>query len=124
MVELGVREGQRLGRRELDPDARQAPATSVGERDRGIDRSDLRGAEQSDELGRQRTRATADVERPLSRPHAGGRDQRTRELAAVAPDEAVIDLRRRAERRRSRYIAHAPSLPAPAAKVKPPAAAR
>ena len=98
VVELGIREGKRLGRRGARPGRPAgAGATSVGERDRGVSTAATCAAPSraASSVG-QRTRATADVERPLPARTPAAAISASRELAAVAPDEAVIDLCRRA----------------------------
>ena len=71
----------------------------------------LPGAHQDRELGRERAGPAADVEHPPLGADARRVDQRPRQLAAVAADEPVIRVRRRAEHRRSRGLGHGPSLP-------------
>ena len=102
MVELGVSERQRLRGCDLDPDARQPQAAGLGERNGRVDRGDVLGAGCGDQFAGQRARPAADIERAGTRLHACGRDQRPRELAAVAADVPVVGFRRRAERRCSR----------------------
>ena len=95
LVERGVVERQRLGRRDLDPDARHALPARLGERRRRLGRRDVLRAQQRGQLGRQRTRTAPDVERtlPAARPRrrsapgrAGGcSDRRTGRRPLPAP---------------------------------------
>ena len=110
VVEHVVVEGQRLGRRELDPHAREPLPGRLRERDRRLHRRHPLVPDHGDELGGQGTRSAAHVEGSPAGAHARGDDERSSELTAVAADMAVVGLRRSLERRSTGRVAHVHSL--------------
>ena len=86
------RAAPRRGRHDADAGCRSRHASAKGAE--GSMRRHLTGPEHGHQLARQHTQPAADVEGPLSGPHARGRDQRPGELRPVAADIAVVGLRR------------------------------
>src|SRR6188472_546901 len=91
-VEGAVAEGQVLGAREPDLDAGMTLARGVDERARRVDGGHATGAEPGDELGGQRARAAAHVERAVAVMDLGEVGQLRRKLARVGAHEAVVGV--------------------------------
>ena len=90
---------------ELDVDARVAGTGGIDERLRRIDRGDGAGTDPRDELGRQRARATADVDHALAGRDPGEVGELRREQHRVPAHEPVVRVRGDVEEHvRYRYV--------------------
>src|SRR4051812_43609269 len=96
-VERAVCERDLLRRRVAHVDSGVPLARCLDERLRRIDRRDVHGAEPCSELGRQRARPAADIERAPARFDACKVREKRSELPGKPAHEAVVGARRREE---------------------------
>src|SRR3954452_19711918 len=126
-VERAVCERDLLRRRVAHVDSGVPLARCLDERLRRIDRRDVHGAEPCSELGRQRARPAADIERAPARFDACKVREKRSELPRKPAHEAVVGARRREEPTHAQTVdgeptpvASACSTEAAGASLRPP----